>query len=287
MSTDESLGAADGTTKGTIKERLAALEERTRPKRKSLMDRVKDWGGITSLIIALAYSFPLGLWDRFIEPEKQRLDREITQLRAVVEDSTVMMIDGVQALSGVRDPTLYDLVQRSVNTRLFIMMSKHKEAFTRRIDEFAPPEALVIGYNFLSTNQPSAALTFFRHAEAKANDDLIAQTEAIRLQAKTLFVPGPLQDKVAARELFAEAAADLLQQRNHHSIGSYMTLTSEWGIFELLDGDWECGQKQISEAQRTYNQYAQFMNDQGNFGRLIAQRTQDLKPSEGQPMNGC
>lgn len=287
MSTDGLSSAANQAPQGTFEERLSVLEERTRIKPKTLTDRLKDWGGVASLIVALAYSFPLGLWDRFIEPEKQRMAREIAQLRTVVEDSTVMMMDGVQALSGVSDPTLYDLVQRSVNTRLFIMMSRHKESFLRRIEEFAPPEALVIGYNFLSTNQPEAALTFFQNAEVKAADDLITESEALRLQARTLFEPGPLQDQVAARDLFAKAATRLLQQRSYHTIGSYMALTSEWGLFELLDGDWVCGESQIREAQRIYEQYASLINDQGNFGRMIVQQTQNLSPRDDQPMQGC
>ena len=270
-----------------VEQRLAVLEERTRPRKKTMLDRFKDWGGVASLFIALAYSFPLGLWESFVEPEKLKSAREITELRAVVEGSTMLMVDGVQALSGVKDPTLYDLVQRAINTRLFIMMSKHKDAFQRRIEEFAPPEALVIGYNFLSTNQPEAALVFFRYAETKANRDLLTKAEAIRLQGRTLFISGPLQDKAEARSLFAEATTLLQEQRGYHTISLHMALTSEWGLFELLDGDWACGQKQIDQARRTYAEYAQFINDQGNFGRLIAQQTQSLRPKAGQPMKGC
>lgn len=64
MSTDESApdsSSVDFASPTTVLERLAILEERTHPKPKSVVDRLKDWGGVASLVIAIAYSFPIGL----------------------------------------------------------------------------------------------------------------------------------------------------------------------------------------------------------------------------------
>lgn len=290
MSTDESASVnsvTDSASPASVLERLAVLEERTQLKPKSVMDRVKDWGGVASLVIAIAYSFPIGLWDRFIEPEKKRTAQEIADLRSTIEQSTIMMADGAKALAGISDPFLYDVVGRSVNTRLYVLMAKHKAAFQRHKDAFAAPEALVIGYNFLSTNQVKEALVFFQHAQDQAAGDLVTEIEAMGLRAKALFMQGPLQDKTSARVVFATAISRAEQHRSYQALSSYISLTAEWGLFELLDGDWACGQKQIELSRKAYADFSPFMNDHGNFGRLVEEKTKALAPKPGQSMSGC
>jgi hypothetical protein len=290
MSTDESgpdSSSVDFASPATVLERLAILEERTHPKPKSVVDRLKDWGGVASLVIAIAYSFPIGLWDRFIEPEKKKAEQEVADLRSTIEQSTIMMADGARALAGISDPFLYDVVGRSVNTRLYVLMAKHKAAFHRHKDAFTAPESLVIGYNFLSTNQIEAALIFLQHAQDQAGGDLATEVEAMRLRAKALFIQGPLQDRATARSIFAAAISRTEQHRSHQAISSYISLTAEWGLFELLDGDWACGQKQIALTRRAYAGFAPFMNDHGNFGRLVEEKTKALAPRPGQSMSGC
>lgn len=282
---DSSL--VDFASSPTVLERLAILEERTRPKPKSVLDRLKDWGGVASLVIAVAYSFPIGLWDRFIEPERKKAEHEVAGLRNTIEQSTIVMADGARALAGISDPFLYDVVGRSVNTRLYVLMAKHKEAFHRHKDAFTAPESLVIGYSFLLTNQIEAALVFLRHAQDQAGGDLVTEVEAMRLRAKALFTQGPLQDRASARKIFAAAISRTEQQRSYQTISSYISLTAEWGFFELLDGDWACGQEQIMRTRSAYADFAPFMNDQGNFGRLVEAKTKALAPRPGQSMSGC
>src|SRR5262245_15077333 len=112
----------DGGAATSFSERVAILEERTRPKQKSLLDRLKDRGGLVSLLAAVAYSFPIGLWDRFIVPEQTKRTQEIAELKNVVNHSTALMADGARALAGISDPYLYDVVGRAINTRLYVLM---------------------------------------------------------------------------------------------------------------------------------------------------------------------
>ena len=60
----------------TVEERLAVLEERTKPAKKTLIDVIKEWGGVATAVIALLYSFPLGVWDRFVVPDRVRIARK-------------------------------------------------------------------------------------------------------------------------------------------------------------------------------------------------------------------
>src|SRR3954469_20049152 len=68
----------------SVDERLAALDERTTPKPKTLTDRVEDWAGVGTLAIALLYTFPLGVWDRFFVTEHQQRQKETDELRSLI-----------------------------------------------------------------------------------------------------------------------------------------------------------------------------------------------------------
>lgn len=273
----------------SIERRLSALEERTKPKPKSRLEKIKDWGGLIALLITIAYSFPLGIWNEFFVSVEEKNKKEIEELRSVVEKSNEMVADGARYLSGISDPELIDMIQRSLNTRLYIVMSKNRDGFLQRIEEFTAPESVVIGYNFFLTGQVPSALTFFEDAgtKAAANSDPVTELESIRLRAKALFTPGPSQDVIKARELYSLAAARFDQERNQQFIPAHIFLLAEWGLYELFDGDWTCGQAKIAESQKMYSQFESYMNDQGNFRRLIANRIGSLRPKNNQARNGC
>jgi hypothetical protein len=281
--TGESLPAVQSS----LDTRIAVLEERTAPKPKSVLDRVKDWGGLASLVLALVYSFPLGLWDRFIVEEKKRVAAQLAELRGVVDQSTVIMTDGARALAATQDPFLYDTIGRAINTRLFVLMTKHRAEFEKNKEAFTAPELLVVGYNFLATGQADAAAIFFDTAERKAGSDLQSRVEALRQRGKLLFMQGPQQDRRAARTLFQTALRELEKTRSYQTMMAHASLTSEWALFELMDGDWACGRQKLALAQAALTQLAPFMNDQGNFAKLVSQRTSALQRQPNQPEVGC
>lgn len=275
------------TRNGTsIEERLAALEERTAPKAKTPFEQAKDWGGIVSLVIAIAYSFPLGVWDRFIVSEHVRAKQEVAALRDAIDESSRMLADSARAMSDVVDPNLRDALGRAFSTRMYILMSKNRAAFERNRAEFVPPELLVIGYNFLTTSQVDAAIPFLRAAE-ESKDDSVTQIEATRLHAKSLFLPGVSQDRVAARRLFVAGAELARTQGSQLGISARLTLLADWGLLELLAGDWLCGQIQIQAAREEYRRVGSLLNDQGNFLRVLDAQSGGLFRREDQPSVGC
>ena len=54
-------------------ERLAVLEERTKPKPRTIYDRIKDWAGVLTFVIAVLYTYPLGVWDIVTSAKQRRL----------------------------------------------------------------------------------------------------------------------------------------------------------------------------------------------------------------------
>lgn len=269
----------------TLPERVAALEERTAEKPKSIVDRIKDWGGVASLVIAVGYSFPLGIWEKFVEPENKRVAAELQNLRNVIEETTTIFSEGAKTLAAIQDPALYDLAGRAVNTRIFLLMNKHRPRFEQYKAELTAPELLVVGNNFIMTNQPEVALPFFDAARDSAGQDIQSRVEALRQQAKIRFGPGPLQDRDKARKNFDAAISMMRPIRTMKYAAT--SLLSEWALFELLDGDWACGQQKLAAAKLALTELSPYLNDNGNFARLVDQKTQSLVRQPGQPAAGC
>ena len=269
----------------TVSERLAALEERTAPKPKTIIDRIKDWGGVASLVIAIGYSFPLGIWEKFIEPENRRIASELQSLRNVIEETTTILAEGARTLSSIQDPFLYDTAGRAINTRIYLQMSKHRVQFEKYRSILTPPELLIVGNNFSMTGQAEAALPFFEAAQANAGLDVQSKMEAMRQRAKILFGPGPLQNRKESRKNFNEAIVAMASIPSMKFAS--MSLLSEWALFELLDGDWTCGQEKLAAAKAALNELSPYMTDNGNFAKLVTQRTQSLSLRPGQTTAGC
>lgn len=269
----------------TVAERLAALEERTAPKPKTIINTVKDWGGVASLVIAIGYSFPLGIWEKFIEPEKRRVAAELQSLRNVIEETTTIHAEGARTLSSIQDPYLKDTAGRAISTRIYLQMSKHRIQFEKYRSILTPPELLIIGNNFSMTGQEEAALPFFEAAQANAGLDVQSKMEAMRQRAKILFSPGPLQNRKESRKIFDEAIVAMASIRSMKFAS--MSLLFEWALFELLDGDWTCGQEKLAAAKTALNELSPYMNDNGNFAKLVTQRTRSLKLRPGQTTAGC
>jgi hypothetical protein len=268
-----------------VAERLARLEERTAEKPRTWIDRLKDWGGVASLVIAVGYSFPLGVWEKFYLPEQQREAAQIQKLRDVIEQTTTILSEGAGSIAAIQDPFLKDTAARAVNTRIFLLLSKHEQDFARYGKRLTAPELLVVGHNFAMTNHAAAALPHFEAALAVAGEDVQSRFEAMRQIAKTKFAPGAQQDRPAARQGFASA----VQLATHAATLKLhaASLTAEWALFELIDGDWACGRTKLAEARLKLAELAPMMNDNGNFVRLIENRTAGLAPQPAQPAVGC
>lgn len=271
----------------SILERLATLEERTRPKKPGLVDNIKAWGGVASLVIALAYSFPLGLWDRFVVSPEQSKAQELQGLRDVISTATNIILKNAEAMTGISDPQMRDQASRAATTQMYLLMQKNGQAFINRKNDFVPAEALVIGNNFMIVNQYASAIEFFEHAQAIAGEDVLSKIEASRMLGKARFFPGPSQDLNAARTSFREGLKLGDNNANFQVQGAILTLYTEWGLLEHQLGDWKCGKENIAVARQMYAQYETVINDQGNLLKIIEAQIGSLQRQVNQPALGC
>ena len=275
----------------SLEARISIIEERTRPKPKSTLDKIKDWGGVVTLIIAFAYSFPLGLWDRFIVSKEKRQQEEIVQLRNVIDQTSALLIEEGKTQLSLVDPLVKDIVNRAYSSRISILMANNRDKFEKNMLTFSPFELMVIGYNFQSSNQIDLSIPYYIEAQNKAKGDLTAEAEALRLLATARFmkgtIEGTIESKNLARVLYQDSINKALAQGTPNSTYNAMYTATHWGILELNNGDWACGKKQIALARNIYSNIYLSLNDNGQFRNLIDLQVNHLNKKIGQADKGC
>src|SRR5690349_16115183 len=117
--------------------RLAILEERTQPKPRTLFDKLKDWAGILTFVIAVLYTYPLGVWDRFVVTAKEQRTKELNEVRSTILAVTSADSEAIRAYAGISDPSMQQQLIQSANARkgaLLVpglsLIEKHYEQLT-------------------------------------------------------------------------------------------------------------------------------------------------------------
>lgn len=272
---------------GSVEERLAVLEERTTPVPKSALQRVKEWGGVATLVVALAYSFPLGIWDRWITSRETRRAAELVELRGALEQSSIMLAESARTLAMISDPALHDTIARAFNTRLYIIMEKNKELFAKRKDDMTSTELLLLGYLFTVLSRYEAALEFYGYAREKSSQDPLLLAEIMRGEANALLAPSRVRNIDEASRKFQRALAALEHGQTTQEVVAYATLSAEWGLLEMTAGDWLCGRTLTEAALQRLSAVSPWLGDQDKLSQVIIMKTKALRPKLGQPEQGC
>lgn len=284
-----SVPSAVGLISGphSMEERVAALEERTAPRKKSLLDQAKEWGGILSLLVALGYTFPLGLWDRFFVSAQVREARNITEARGIILRSAELVSDFGQVTSSIHDPRLRNLVSRAFDTRLHILLASSEDLLSKYASRLSPQEILVAAYNYQSIGQIGEALDLYEVALKKAEGDNYLTSEILRLKGAALFIPAPTQNVAEARTAFQAAAVHADGARSLRGIGSKVSVLADWGNAELLAGDWQCGRSRIEEALGVLHRFGPQLGEDGTMIQLLQRQLAVSARRPDQPAQGC
>lgn len=216
--------------------RLAVLEERTRPKRKTLADWFKDWAGVGTLTIALLYSFPLGVWDRFISDPVEKLRDTAVRLAQIDAEfsktyNSIPAADARASWSRAISSQKAAIIRRSIDD-----ISNH---YTR----LTAPEMILLGHNIAQFGRLELAEELYLAAARKADVEQIVwlQSDAFRMRAQLhrmgptgIDLPKVRENYSRSIEVVAGSALSVygLQASNN---------AFEWAVFELTAGDWACG----------------------------------------------
>lgn len=281
-----------GNSENALSQRVAALEERTKIKPKTLLDKVKDWGGVGTLLVALIYTFPSNLYQQIFQPDKKARE----DLRQVIEQSTMILADGLKAASSATNPSSAVQLNRYFTTRAYLVMARHQESFLKYKDQLTPTELMVTGMNFNFVNRPDLALIFInasllqikkiKQVKGDTREEMVTQLQALRLKAHLLFVPSSLQNLPMGRQTCKEAIAIARDTKSTQEKMSLIDLHHNWAALERLHGDWACSEMQLEMAFEILKSIQAQIFDNMHLHQTLLVTKQLLKLPQ-QPQQGC
>lgn len=197
-----------------IAERLARIEEKV-GKPKSFLDKIKDWGGVATALIAILYSFPLGVWDRVYAA----LDttRDVSELRQSIANLATLQADFAKGAASIGDFQLREVFTRGANTRIMIEIDQVQRRLNIYADSLSASHLLMLGSALVGTAQYQRADDMYNRAIVNARRAIAGAppsdfhnsyilSESLRLRAQLFVLRGQLD---TARATYNEAVLSL------------------------------------------------------------------------------
>lgn len=268
-------------------QRLATLEERTKPRPKTFLEKLQAYGGLIALVIAVGYSWPLGVWDRFIVSQEKAIEAKVAEIRESLTRATDLTVDIGRLQSSIANPEMRDLATRSTFNKILLLITKYDADYAKYREKLFPDELLIIGILYQNLYRFEDSLRYFEYVTESKKASEITMLEANRQIAKTYFFPSPVQDVVRARNIYKAVLPRALESQRVQIVSHATLIQSEWGLLEMTVGDWQCGVQNMDAAIARMKALQPLLNDQGNTINLFMSKRQSLLPKPGQPQAGC
>jgi hypothetical protein len=244
--------------------RLAVLEERTKPKEKTILDRIKDWSGVLTFVVAVLYTYPLGVWDRFVVTAEQQKIKGVGELRATIVRVTELDSETFRVIASIADVQQQALMSQVQNARKSALLIPELPLVEKHYSELSGAELELLGYqlNYLG-DQGTLVQRVLDTASEKmisAKNNLGA-ADIYRTQAQLYSSYGSMGlNPAKARDLFKKAIHLSMLAEPAKSLNTALATAMDWANFEALSGNWSCtgalGNWAISEFQVQNPQYA-------------------------------
>jgi hypothetical protein len=270
-----------------VLQRIATLEERTKPKKKTFVDALQAYGGVAALIIAIGYSWPLGVWEKFfIEPQRE-VEQKLTEIRDSLSQATGLTIELGKIQSSIANPELRDLAARSTVNQILLLITKYDADYLAYQENLYPEELLIIGLMYQNLYRIEDSLRYFEYVAQHPKTSEIVALEADRQIAKSYLFPSPIYDADKARNIYQRILPKAMQSPRIEIVSQAIIVQSEWGFLEMTNGDWACGVQNMDAAIDKLAKMQALINDQGNTMKLLLAKRRSLSIQPGQPKNGC
>lgn len=268
-------------------QRLATLEERTKPKPKTFLEKLQAYGGLIAVIITVGYSWPLGVWDRFYVSPEKAIEVKVGDIRESLTRATGLYVDVGRLQSSIANPEVRDFATRSTFNQLLLLITKYDADYTKYRDRLFSEELLMIGIMYQSLYRIEDSLRYFEYVVKHPKTSEVALLEANRQIAKSYMIPSPIQDAIKARNIYKAIIQKALQSQRIEITSGATFIQAEWGFFEMTTGDWQCGAQNMDAAIARLKVMQPLINDQGNMINMLVAKRQSGSPKPAQPQAGC
>ncbi|WP_299739066.1 hypothetical protein [uncultured Roseobacter sp.] len=272
-----------------LQERVAVLEERTRPTSKSLLDHLKEWGGVGTLIVALLYTFPLGVWDRFYLTSKARAEAEIGELRLVALEIAKLDGDWARTAGGISTPELQTMATRAVGSQKTTLLTGKLDEIVKYQDQLTTPELVMFAYSVSQINMPELADSLYQKAFEKSEMDetIWLSADILRLRATSLLNKSIQFDIDEVRSLYGESAKLLASSKTDAFVLQLAFTLFDWATIEFTKGDWACGEILSHKALEKLDSLPAFNPVVAQYKRQFVMRIGKMSPHIELPRKDC
>ena len=252
--------------------RLAVLEERTAPKPKTIFDRIKDWAGILTFVIAVLYTYPLGVWDRFVVTTQEKRSKEIAELRSLILKLAEVDTEYLRGYSGTSDVQVRASLSQLATARKAALLTPNVALIEKQHPVLTGAELELIGYQLNQLGDQGLLVDkLFTQATEKmvAAKNIIGAADTYRIHAGLYGPFGSLgTDLKKSREYLQKAMTLVLTTDPSRSQQQAVAVVMDWINYEAVAGSWPCAEQMskwlIAQFQCSNPAYAQSLQAQFN-----------------------
>lgn len=262
-------------------------QKKNKNKKKNIVEILQSYGGLAALIIAIGYSWPLGIWDRFYVDPQKAIDQKIAEIRESLYQAAGHMIELAKTQSSIPDPQLREYAGRASQNQILLLVKKLENDAAINRNKLLSEELIFIALIYQNLGMTKDSIKFFEYASNKDGNSEFVKVEIDRQLAKSYFLPSPVQDRAKARKIYKRVIPKAMQSNEIIVKSQGIDIQSEWGIFEMMGGDWKCGVHNLDLAIAELKKIQPMIQDRGTRMTMLQQRRISMVRQLGQSDKGC
>src|SRR5262245_8238394 len=98
-----------------------------KPFHKRALEFVKDWGGVATVILAVAYTFPLDAVSRYVKWK----EHAVSETRSALSDTGALLADRIMNVAKVSDWKTRSFLANTYSSRIYNILVNHLEVFAQ------------------------------------------------------------------------------------------------------------------------------------------------------------
>ena len=206
-----------------------------------IIDYIKEWGGVATLLIAIMYTFPFEAIDRYVRWN----EHAVLDSRKILSDVASLRVDQTIKTPTLTDHTSREFTVNNYKRRIFSLVSSNIKTFEAAKNQLTYSELLEIASSLAISDLIPNSREFYDAAIKKARDENpIELVNIFHDEGSNLFKASPYQDLDKARDLYRQSLQVLTYQAISYELDpvlpTYLIYLSELAIFEMKEGNLQC-----------------------------------------------
>jgi hypothetical protein len=241
-------------------------------------------------VLALLYTFPLGVWDRVVVTPEQRRDSRVAEVRNAIVQLAEFEASTARSYGSISDPTVRAYFSRAMGSQRAAMLFRIEPMIAGIENRLSVPELILLAYNLAQAGKAARADALYGQAlRLAAGDDVpvTLRADIHRMRAQLVAtLPGGL-DLGRLRADYRTNLGLLMATRSPGLMVQAANSGFEWSLYELAQGDWTCGERLGAWARQVYGGLPLAGPDAATIAQAYEAQRRLVAPRSGTPGQGC